>query len=105
MRLKSNPYMGGNDVSPAGIWISNPDNSLSGNIVSGSDNDGIVYSLSRTSSNTGYNREICPDGIVVQLFGSNIIHSCSRYGLRIDNYVPRKNPCLEISSSNPAVAV
>lgn len=26
-----------------------------------------------------------------------------RYGLKIENYVPRKNPCAEISSSNPAV--
>lgn len=56
MRLKSNPQMGGTDVTPAGIWLSNPDNQLSGNIVSGSDSDGIVYSLSRTSSNSGYSR-------------------------------------------------
>lgn len=37
------------------------------------------------------------------LAGGNYIHSCNRYGLRIENYAPRKNPCQEISTTNPAV--
>lgn len=60
MRLKSNPQMGGTDVAPAGIWLSNPQNVLTNNIVAGSDSDGIVYNLSPTSIDSGYSSSICP---------------------------------------------
>jgi len=103
MRVKQNPNIGGTDITPAGIWVSNPLNTVEGNVVAGSDADGIVYSLSATSQNSGYDRSICPEGIPLQSSTSNLIHSSKRYGLRVENYVPRKNPCLKADNTNTPI--
>lgn len=102
MRVKSNPKLGGIDVSPAAIWISNPYNSVTGNSVSGSDADGIVYSFRETATGIGYSRTMCPQGMPLLDSQDNVIHSNARYGLRIENFAPRESPCL--ASRNDSLA-
>lgn len=97
--LSSNPSLA-SDTYPAGIWVSNPQNYITGNAISGSAADGIVYSLRPTSVDEGYSRQICPEGSPLWLSSDNLIHSNARYGLYIENYAPRKNPCLETGPKN-----
>jgi len=102
MRLKSNPKLGGIDLSPAGIYITNPNNKVTGNAVSGSDADGIVFSLRDTATGIGYNRNLCPSGMALLESQNNLVHTNARYGLRIENFAPRQIPCL--ASRNDSLA-
>lgn len=78
---------------PSGILVCSPYNMIKGNIVSGSDYDGISYVMPFLSWQFGYDRSVCPEGLELLLSQDNMVHSCKRYGFRLQNYAPRVNPC------------
>jgi hypothetical protein len=85
------------DFTPAGFWITHPDNNFIGNHVAGSDRYGYWYDLKPNSIGPNANPNICPINSVVGEFRDNSAHSCERYGLRIfHGMIPRKYPCLPI---------
>lgn len=93
IRTKSNPEVGGSDMMPSGIYITNPHNVISGNVASGSDHAGISYSLTGTSTGLSYDRNICPEGIPLLVSLNNVAHSNKQMGVHITNFAPRRNPC------------
>ena len=86
------------DQSPAGFWITHPDNAFIDNHAAGSDRYGFWYDLQEHAMGPSANINICSQNAQVGEFRNNSAHSNGRYGLRIfHNMVPRKYPCLPIT--------
>jgi hypothetical protein len=82
------------DQTPAGFWITQPDNSFIENRVGGSDRYAYWYDLQIHAIGPHANTDVCPENDKVGEFRDNHGHSCGRYALRIfHNMVPRKFPC------------
>lgn len=85
------------DTTPAGFWITTPDNAFIENRVGGSDRYAYWYDLQIHAIGPHANTAICPENERVGEFRDNHAHSCGRYGLRLfHNMVPRKYPCKPI---------
>jgi hypothetical protein len=85
------------DQTPAGFWITHPDNAFIENHVAGSDRYAYWYDLQKNAMGPSANTDICSENDRVGEFRDNHAHSCGRYGLRIfHNMVPRKYPCSPI---------
>jgi hypothetical protein len=86
------------DQTPAGFWITQPDNDFIENRVGGSDRYAYWYDLQVHAIGPNANTNVCPENDRVGEFRDNHAHSCGRYGLRIfHNMVPRKYPCMGVS--------
>lgn len=82
------------DNSPAGFWITHPNNHLIGNHVGGSDRYGFWYDLQEHAMGPSANLDICPENDRVGDFENNAAHTMGRYGLRIFHTMePRTYPC------------
>lgn len=82
------------DQTPAGFWITNPNNAFIENHVGGSDRYAYWYDLQIHAIGPNANENVCPENERVGEFRENHAHSCGRYGLRIfHNMIPRKYPC------------
>jgi hypothetical protein len=85
------------DQTPAGFWITSPDNSFIENRVGGSDRYAYWYDLQIHAIGPHANTDVCPENEKVGEFRDNHGHSCGRYALRIfHNMVPRKFPCKKV---------
>jgi hypothetical protein len=85
------------DQSPAGFWITSPDNAFVENRVGGSDRYAYWYDLQMHAIGPHASTDVCPENERVGEFRDNHGHSCGRYALRIfHNMVPRKYPCKPI---------
>lgn len=85
------------DQSPAGFWITHPDNAFINNHAAGSDRYGFWYDLQDHAMGPSANINICSKNARVGEFRDNAAHSNGRYGLRIfHNMVPREFPCKPI---------
>jgi hypothetical protein len=62
-------------AGPAGIWITNPDNTVTNNHVSGA-GSGIWYALPATSSGSSFLEVVNPRTTRIKLFDNNTTHSC-----------------------------
>ena len=81
------------DLSPSAFYISNPSNVFLRNIAISSDFAGFNFDFQATSKLDPY---ICPMGIPLMKFDSNIAHSNQFFGLFIYQYMPRTFPCNSI---------
>jgi hypothetical protein len=82
------------DQTPAGFWVTHPDNEFSNNRVGGSDRYAYWYDLQIHAIGPSANMNICSENERVGIFRNNTAHSCGRYGLRIfHNMIPRQYPC------------
>ena len=82
------------DQTPAGFWITHPNNHLIGNHIGGSDRYGIWYDLKEEAQGPSAHMGGCPEFSRVGINDNNAAHSCGRYGLRIfHNMEPRTYPC------------
>lgn len=81
------------DVRPAVFWVSNPDNSLRGNVAAGSDYYGFWYDLpvhptgaAETQFPTAAtNTPLRPRRTPLGIFDGNTAHTCDHDGLFVDN--------------------
>jgi len=82
------------DQTPAGFWITHPNNHLIGNHIGGSDRYGIWYDLKPKPQGPSAHMKLCPHYSRVGINDNNAAHSVGRYGLRIFHEMqPRKYPC------------
>jgi hypothetical protein len=86
------------DQTPAGFWITQPDNTFIENRVGGSDRYGFWYDLQIHAIGPNANTDVCPENDRVGEFRDNHGHSVGRYALRIfHNMIPREKPCEAIT--------
>jgi hypothetical protein len=85
------------DQTPAGIWLTNPNNNIVGNHIAGGPRYGIWSDLQKNSIGPSASKDICPINQKLGEFYDNVAHSVGRYGLRIfHEHYPRKYQCKDI---------
>jgi len=93
------------DTTPAGIWVTNPDNYVIGNHVAGSDAYGIWFDFQPHPTGPSATTLICPFGTPLGEFRDNVGHSVEKYGFRLfRGHVPLTYPCnsaLNNTADNP----
>jgi hypothetical protein len=100
------------DTSPAGMWITNPNNFFRNNHVAGGDAYGYWFDLKDHPTGPSYTCQICPTGEKLGEFNGNVAHSMVKYGLRLFHvHIPLTDPCGALKddsladpwSANPSV--
>lgn len=92
------------DQSPAGMWITHPNNIFRRNTVAGSAFYGFWFDLKDTSTGPSANPNIIPKFSKLGEFKDNIAHGAGRYGLRVFHiHAPWVNPKADISDTNPSI--
>ena len=92
------------DQSPAGMWITHPNNIFRRNTVAGSAFYGFWFDLKDTSTGPSTNPNIVPKFSKLGEFKDNIAHSVGKYGLRVFHiHAPRVDPRKAISDTNPSI--
>lgn len=102
------------DDTPATYWITNPDNTLVGNVAAGSEGHGFWYALPESPLGPSAGAPDLPQYTPLGEFRANVAHSNHRNGLHVDDgpeangetdsspYKPRSNPA--DPASDPVVA-
>ena len=101
------------DSKPATFWITNPDNTVRGNVAAGSMGFGFWYALPEHPTGMSTNAAVWPRRIALREFSGNVAHSNRSGALNVDdgprpdgttetaNYSPRLDPAGE-SAAVPA---
>ena len=85
------------DTTPAGIWVTNPDNYVTDNHVAGSDAYGIWFDFKPNPTGPSATTLICPIGTPLAEFNDNVAHSNGKYGfLLFQGHIPRTYPGLPL---------
>lgn len=99
------------DVTPSTYWITNPDNSFTGNVAAGSRGFGFWFALPERPTGLSAGTSHWPRRTPLGEFSDNVAHSNRNTGLNVDHgprpdgtietvsYRPRENPAAE----SPAV--
>jgi cell migration-inducing and hyaluronan-binding protein len=99
------------DTKPATFWITNPDNTVRGNVAAGSQGFGFWYALPAHPTGLSASSPLLPRTTRLREFAQNVAHSNARGALMVDNgprsdgtsettfYAPRENP----ATDSPAV--
>ncbi len=86
------------DNQPSSYWITNPANSLIGNVAAGSMNTGFWYAMPEhptgASKSTANDANVWPRRTALGEFRDNVSHSNNGRGLNVDN-MPRPDGTLE----------
>ena len=91
--VNASPSLLESDLKVAGIWITHPSNSFTGNHVVGSEFFSFWYDLPQNPTGPSATPNVCPRSEAFGKFENNVGHS-SGVGLRIyPFYTPRSNPC------------
>jgi cysteine-rich repeat protein len=102
------------DQSPAAFWIVNPDNIVRNNAATSSHYGFWYRALPAPDGVSGQEQfrtgpaksTICPNKTPLNVFQGNVAHSVGKYGLKINQYTPRKgaNSCAGApTASEPAI--
>lgn len=106
----------GSYPGPASYWITNPANTLRGNVAAGGDGVGFWYALPQhpTGLSAANGGGIWPQRTPLGVFSGNVAHSYGSFGLDVDHgprpdgttgtayYAPRVNPADPNSAAVPA---
>jgi len=103
----------GSDSRPATFWITNPDNTIRGNVAAGSRGFGFWCAFPASPTGLSVGQPDLPRTTALREFSGNVAHSNNSGALNVDdgpmldgntqttNYAPRVNPA---ASSDPVIA-
>uniref|UniRef100_A0A803KL97 Dual-specificity protein phosphatase 22 n=1 Tax=Xenopus tropicalis TaxID=8364 RepID=A0A803KL97_XENTR len=78
------------DVTPAGFWVTNPNNTVRHNAVAGGTHFGFWYRMHDNPDGLSYNPSICQKRVPLGEFYNNTVHSQGWYGIWIfQEYFPK----------------
>lgn len=82
------------DVTPAGFWITHPNNIFTNNAIANTDAYGFWFDLEPTAIGPSFDKHVCGINDKLGRFTNNTAHSVHKYGLRIfHGLIPRTYPC------------
>ena len=88
------------DERPATFWITNPDNTLVGNVAAGSEGIGFWYALPKHPTGLTNAEDIWPRMTPLGVFRGNVAHSNADVGLNVD-HGPRPDGETEVANYAP----
>ncbi|HEX5387350.1 MAG TPA: G8 domain-containing protein [Gemmatimonadales bacterium] len=88
------------DLTPATFWITNPDNTIRGNVAAGSAGSGFWFALPAHPTGLSTGSPLLPRTTRLGVFADNEAHSNSRNGLRVDDG-PRPDGTTETTAYEP----
>ncbi|KAG8537168.1 hypothetical protein GDO81_024971, partial [Engystomops pustulosus] len=92
------------DVTPAGFWVTNPNNTIRHNAAAGGTHFGFWYRMHDNPDGPSYDPNICQKFVPLGEFYNNTVHSQGWFGIWIfQNYFPMVDGSCTSSSPSPAV--
>ena len=89
--VRSSRSLRTDDITPAGMWITHPDNIIRHNHVAGGTHFGFWYRMLEHPEGPSYTPDICPQNAELGEFFNNTVHSVGWYGLWIfEDYFPKQ---------------
>lgn len=88
------------DDNPATFWITNPDNTVDGNVAAGSEGTGFWYALPEHPTGLSATEQVYPRRTPLKSFTGNVAHSNGSRGLNVDDG-PRPNGEVESTFYDP----
>lgn len=102
--VKSSSSLLNDDITPAGMWITHPDNIITNNHIAGGTHFGIWYRMLEHPDGPSTTNLICPRHALMGTFSNNTVHSVGWYGLWIfEEYFPKMGGTCESTIDVPAV--
>ncbi|KAK0070514.1 fibrocystin-L [Biomphalaria pfeifferi] len=88
--VRASTSLRNDDITPAGFWATNPNNTIRHNNVAGGTHFGSWYRMHVNPDGPGFNPNICPQATPLKEYFNNTAHSLGWFGLWIfETYVPR----------------
>ena len=88
--VRSSSSLLNDDITPAGFWITHPDNIVRHNHVAGGTHFGFWYRMLDHPQGPSYTPDICPQNVPLGEFYNNTVHSVGWYGLWVFEYYTPK---------------
>ncbi|KAM3928399.1 fibrocystin-L-like [Leptodactylus fuscus] len=96
------------DVTPAGFWVTNPNNTIRHNAAAGGTHFGFWYRMHDNPDGPSYDPNICQKLVPLGEFYNNTVHSQGWFGIWLfQNYFPMAvtDPTHSCSASIPSPAI
>ncbi|XP_066276424.1 fibrocystin-L-like [Branchiostoma lanceolatum] len=93
------------DITPAGYWVTNPNNTIRHNHAAGGTHFGFWYRMHEHPDGASYDPDICPRRVPLGEFQNNTVHSQGWFGLWVfQEYYPAEGgSCSRSAKPKPAV--
>ena len=102
--MRSSSSLRTDDITPAGMWITHPDNIIRHNHVAGGTHFGFWYRMLEHPEGPSHTLDICPQNANLGEFYNNTVHSVGWYGLWIfEDYFPKQGGYCGSTVDEPAV--
>ena len=102
--IRGSSSLQNDDTTPAGMWITHPDNIVTNNHVAGGTHFGYWYRMLEHPDGSSFTDEICPQKARMGKFYNNTAHSVGWYGLWVfEAYFPTVGGKCDSTLYEPAV--
>ncbi len=82
--IKAHEGAGQFQVGPSGFWLTNPDNTVRGNVAGDAQGNGFWLAFPRKPSGPSANVAMLPDRLPFGVFDDNVAHSNAQPGINLD---------------------
>ncbi|XP_035685638.1 fibrocystin-L-like [Branchiostoma floridae] len=103
--VKASTSLLNDDITPAGYWVTNPNNTIQHNHAAGGTHFGFWYRMHEHPDGASYDPDICPQRVPLGVFQNNTVHSQGRIGLWVfhEYYPAEGGSCSWGAKPEPAV--
>ncbi|XP_078698697.1 fibrocystin-L-like isoform X2 [Branchiostoma floridae x Branchiostoma belcheri] len=103
--VKASTSLLNDDITPAGYWVTNPNNTIRHNHAAGGTHFGFWYRMHKHPDGASYDPNICPQRVPLGVFQNNTVHSQGWFGLWVfQEYYPAEGgSCSWGAKPQPAV--
>ncbi|NP_001305057.1 PKHD1 like 1, tandem duplicate 1 isoform X1 [Danio rerio] len=102
--VKQSTSLLNDDVTPAGFWVTNPNNIIRHNAAAGGTHFGFWYRMHDNPDGPSYDPNICQKKVPLGQFFNNTVHSQGWFGLWIfQEFFPMRTGSCSASTPAPAI--